>query len=220
MENTTTTEPTFTCPAGLRLSDDKATLWVRSPRTGVTVTVAADRFSELPARLVARLTKFISEGKHGFGFTRRELLAIVEAAKPAAAAAVAQAADLIAPAPRRSFWGTPAMTKAAPLPAALPPVTVEAAGPAVHRVPVARVGYGIEGRLRFIRIELPAGPVELSWQDWYRLAPALLGRINAGESVVEMTDAQIAAVVEATAAAARSIARNTGTARSTRARRK
>jgi hypothetical protein len=218
----TTTERTYECPAGLRMSNGAASLWVRSPRTGVTVIVMADRFAALPARLIARVTKFISEGRHGFAFTRPELLAIAEAAKPApvAPAAEPEAAPAVEPSPatRRAFWGTPSMSKTEAAPVAAPSTSVEPVAPAVHRVPVSFVGYGIEGRMRFIRIVLPSGPVEFSWQDWYRLSPALLGRLNAGADTVEMTDAEIAAVVEAQAGAAQSIARNTGTAKSTRAR--
>lgn len=84
--------------------------------------------------------------------------------------------------------------------------------------PASLVAHGIDGRMAFLRIVLPTGPVEFSWHDWRRLPAGLVERVRAGAGSVEMSAGEVAAVAEAQGAAERAIAGWTGVARSTRAR--
>jgi hypothetical protein len=75
--NQTTTTKSYECPAGLRRTAGGSSIWVRSPRTGATITITEGFFCDLPSRIVSRVAQSVSVGRHAVTFTRDELLAIV-----------------------------------------------------------------------------------------------------------------------------------------------
>lgn len=79
-----TTPRTFDIPTGLRNSNTGTILWLRSPKTGTTITVSGNKFNFLPNRLLSRVASAVAVGRHSIAMTRDELLAVVslQPAKP------------------------------------------------------------------------------------------------------------------------------------------
>lgn len=72
-----TTVKTFEIPTGLRNSNTGTILWLRSPKTGTTITVTGNKFNFLPNRLLSRVASAVAVGRHSVAMTREELLAVV-----------------------------------------------------------------------------------------------------------------------------------------------
>lgn len=71
------TTKTYDIPSGLRNSATGTILWLRSPKTGATITVTGSMFNFLPNRLLSRVASACAVGRHTIPMTRDELLAVV-----------------------------------------------------------------------------------------------------------------------------------------------
>jgi hypothetical protein len=205
---TCTQSTTYECPAGLRYHNGAAALWVRSPRTGHTAIVPAGKFPSLPGRVVGRVTQAASVGRRLVRFTRDELVAIAAAAKTEAVPE--PVAPVVEPAPeacvRRSFWGTPAMSRVRP------------AEPVVSHLPAIIGTEGIHNH-PYLCITLPDRHVTFRPHDWPRLPTGTVERVKAAAGKrVAFSDVEVSAILAAREAVDRAIAGNTGVARSCRSR--
>jgi hypothetical protein len=68
-------------------------LWVRSPRTGNTISVNKHLWDKLPTRLADRIVQGASVGRHTLNLTKAELQALVDVRDGAPTAAQRAAAE-------------------------------------------------------------------------------------------------------------------------------
>lgn len=87
------TTKTYDIPSGLRNSATGTVLWIRSPKTGTTITVTGNKFNFLPNRLLSRVASACAVGRGVVSMTRDELLAVVSLMPPKPVQRVARLGD-------------------------------------------------------------------------------------------------------------------------------